>query len=318
MDFTEDQQKCFEIFFGPYWQRVAQAKSANQKFAHYTSAEAAMSIIENREVWLRNCACMNDYTEIDHGFECLFDAYHGEPGSKLGAALELVRPGCFEELGEEFDKWLPSLRRETFMVCVSEHDISEDQLGRLSMWRAYGGNAGVAFVFENNRFFVADDTLKAYTYPVSYWGKEDVAEEMTRIAAGIKANVELFSKFDTDMIFRGIFGVFRTSVFSLKHQGFKEEREWRVVYTPSYERSKFLKKAIVSVRGAPQQIYKLPLENDPDQGLVGISIPDLLDRIIIGPAQFPTATYDAFCSLLKDAGIGDPKNHISFSSIPLR
>jgi hypothetical protein len=31
------------------------------RFAHYTSAEAALSIIESKRIWMRNASCMSDY-----------------------------------------------------------------------------------------------------------------------------------------------------------------------------------------------------------------------------------------------------------------
>jgi hypothetical protein len=41
------------------------------RFVHYTSAEAALKIIESKRVWMRNTTCMADYREVQHGFEML-------------------------------------------------------------------------------------------------------------------------------------------------------------------------------------------------------------------------------------------------------
>ena len=94
--------------------------------------------------------------------------------------------------------------------------------------------------------------------------------------------------------------------------------EWRVVYSPSMEESQHLKKEIRVIRGIPQPIYKIPLKDIPDEGLIGIEIPALLDRIIIGPSQYPQVMYEAFCDLLSEAGVKEPREKVFVSYIPLR
>ncbi len=37
------------------------------RFVHYTSAEAALSIIRSKRIWMRNTTCMSDYREVKHG-----------------------------------------------------------------------------------------------------------------------------------------------------------------------------------------------------------------------------------------------------------
>jgi len=52
--------------------------------------------------------------------------------------------------------------------------------------------------------------------------------------------------------------------------------------------------------------------------LVGLALPDLLNRIIIGPCEFPQVILTAFHRLLDDAGVPDPGKKIVVSDIPLR
>src|SRR4051812_4792419 len=51
-------------------------KAGEQIFrcAHYTSAEAALSIIKTKRIWMRNTTCMADYREVQHGF-AIFDEF---------------------------------------------------------------------------------------------------------------------------------------------------------------------------------------------------------------------------------------------------
>jgi hypothetical protein len=71
------------------------------------------------------------------------------------------------------------------------------------------------------------------------------------------------------------------------------------------------------IRGVPQPVYKIPLQNITEINLVA-AIPELFDRIIIGPTQYPLALGEAFQELLTEAGVKDPENKICISDIPLR
>jgi hypothetical protein len=72
------------------------------------------------------------------------------------------------------------------------------------------------------------------------------------------------------------------------------------------------------VNGIPQIVYKIPLENNSGAGIVGLSLTELLDRVIIGPTQFPWVTYEAFVAALDAAGVKDAGSRVFVSSIPIR
>jgi hypothetical protein len=74
-----------------------------------------------------------------------------------------------------------------------------------------------------------------------------------------------------------------------KHPGFGKEVEWRVLHAPWWEKSAYLKKELEVVQGVPQAVYKIPLKDIPEAGLSRITIPALIDRIIIGPTRDPLA-----------------------------
>jgi hypothetical protein len=73
----------------------------------------------------------------------------------------------------------------------------------------------------------------------------------------------------------------------LKHKGFSEKKEWRVIYLPHALPSNNLERSIEVVGGVPQTVYKIPLENDAEKQIQGVSIQDVLDRLIIGPSVYP-------------------------------
>jgi hypothetical protein len=151
--------KALRIFSPYYLQKAGSIESGNLRFIQYTSAEAAMGIISNNEVWLRNAQCMNDYSEVKHGLNCLITAFQSEEkGKAFQALLNSIFPGVINEFTNIFDSWLPSFRLSTYIACVSEHPPEEDRYGGLSMWRAYGGDRPVALVL-NKEPFLADTDI---------------------------------------------------------------------------------------------------------------------------------------------------------------
>ena len=307
-----------QLFFPYAHRRQTTVQTKGIRFVHYTSADAAANILRTKEVWMRKSSCMNDYMEVEHGLECLSSAYKGERGRRFQQVLNNIFDGISEEIAALFDGWQNHLRDETYLMCVSEHDDTEDGFGRLSMWRAYSEGTGVALVLNNAPFLAPSDALKAYTSPVAYLDDKTFGEELGKIADGIDANSDVVRALGRDAITTYISYAFKFAALCTKHPGFKEEREWRVVYSPTLDKSSYLIKEIQVIRGTPQPIYKIPLRNIPDEGFVGAEIPELLDRIIIGPSEYPTAMREAFRDLLAEAGVDDPTNRIYVSSIPLR
>jgi hypothetical protein len=98
----------------------------------------------------------------------------------------------------------------------------------------------------------------------------------------------------------------------------RHRQEWRVIYSPTVEQSPYLTKEIRVVKGVPQPIYKIPLKDIPEIGLTAAAIPTLLNRVIIGPTQYPLALHEAFVDLLTEAGVQDPAAKVCVSDIPLR
>jgi len=306
------------ILFPYAAQRTRDVIAAGGRFVYYTTADTATRILTNRQVWLRSTTAMNDYMEVEHGFKCLNDAYNAEPGKVFNSALDACFSGLSAELLELFNAWLPDIRQETYMLCVSEHLPEEDQHGRLSMWRAYGGQAGVALVLNGGVMFRESDALGAYASPVAYLTPDAFAEEFETIAKTIVDEAAYIRTLDRETVKAHAFNMLRFAVLCTKHPGFHEEREWRVVASPRMHPSQLLTSSVEVVRGIPQTVLKIDLKNHPDQGLTGLAPPELLNRIIIGPCEFPLVVLKAFRQLLGAAGVPEPESKIFVSNIPLR
>lgn len=110
-----------------------------------------------------------------------------------------------------------------------------------------------------------------------------------------------------------------------KHPAFKEEQEWRVLYSPKVverrgqatptHRERIPCK-IVTIGGVPQRVYTLPFRDYPDEGFKGATIPALLDRVLVGPSADAYAIQQAFVDELRQLHVEEPI--VNITGIPLR
>jgi len=315
----ETHAKALSIFYPEILRKADALDENNVQFVQYTSADAAMSIIKNKEIWLRNTQCMNDYREIDHGIDCLITAFKNESDGKLFQdTLENIFPGIIKEIIELFDGWLPHLRSSTYIACVSEHPQEENAYGRLSMWRAYGGKRAVALVLNKEPFRAETDIFHAYSHPVAYQDADDFSVKFGELCQRIKQNSDFVEKLGRQGVINYIFDIFKTYALCTKHPGFSEEREWRVVYNPAMRASKYISSNIESIDEIPQEVYKIPLKNIPEGNFYGATIPEFIEKIIIGPNDHQLLLGKTFEKLLENAGCENPWEKIKYSGIPLR
>jgi hypothetical protein len=319
-------QAYMETFFPYATRKMAQMKEKGTRFAHYTSAENALRIISGNCVWLRNTNVMNDFSEVQHGHACILAAWEDDSvGGRLRRALDTVETGLADSIMQRFRDTERLRALDSYMVAISEHgnaDSREDLYGRLSMWRAYGGNTNVAFVFNSAPFFNESDALTAYTSPVLYADAEMFKPHFLEVVQGAERHLAILKALGRDVISHALISALHFGALSTKHPGFWEEREWRVIFSPSFSItgriSDKLKSSIESVGGVPQRIYKLMLENYPDEGHTGATIPELLEEVIIGPTQYPWPIYDALVEKLSAVGVADAGKKVRVSQIPLR
>lgn len=313
-----DQDRLTHIFFPHLEPKTRGVLATGGRFAYYTTAETATCILTNKQIWMRNTTTMNDYLEVDHGFNCLNASYNGTPGNIFKATLNACFPGLAEEVRDFFNGWWPSIRQDTFITCLSEHLPEEDQNGRLSMWRAYGGQTGVAVIINGAVMFSKSNSLNVFSGPVDYLNPDAFAARFELIAKNMEREVAFIQSLNKETVKQIVFNMLRFAVLCTKHPGFHEEREWRNVASPKMHPTDQATLEVEVIRGIPQPVLKLNLQNNPEKGLTGLAIPDLLDRIIIGPCEFPRVIYSAFLRLLVDAEVPEPEKKIIVSDIPLR
>lgn len=280
-----------------------------------------MKVLKSRRFWLRNALNTNDASEIIHGKNCLITSYNDEKGigGRFHSAVNSIVPNLTNRIDKQFNDGDYHRITETYITCISEHDIGDDAAGKLSMWRAYGGRGGVAFVFKSEPFLSSSTaTINAFGVPVLYGGLPIFQGLFDRISENIEKNRKFLKSIDPEEFLTGILRTLHFLVISTKHPSFIEEREWRIVYSPYFIPSDIIEMDVESINGVVQKIHKIPLEDYADKGFTGATIPDLIDHIIIGPCAYPQSTYAAFCQLLVDAGVSDPEKRVVHAGIPLR
>jgi hypothetical protein len=318
-----DRLKPIFDLFMPYAARKARerfpTRESRARFVHYTSAEAALGIIKDKRLWMRRTSCMTDYREVNHGFDMLTRLFN--PAVKpLLDELDKHIPRVGMQALEIFNRDWHQIRDNTYITSLSEHDDSENLHGRLSMWRAFGPSTAprVALVVSLPWYTEVTQHLSLIFSPVGYFTDEEVTRQVRAITESIPVNLSLLSSVDPRWVFACAFAMLLTAVTCLKHEGFHEEREWRVIHQPTRWPSALMKPARKIVSGVPQMVYELPLDVNASDQLAELDFARILDRVIIGPTQYPLSVWEVFVQALADAGIPDAERKVWASAIPIR
>lgn len=313
-----DESELAELF-APHIIKRREALKTGMRLVHCTSAEGAFRIIAGKQIWLRNAQMMNDFSEIQHGLNCLYAAWASPAGNALQEMLERIKSGLRNELAELFDGHTESFRLQTFITSLSEHDDTEDKLGRLSMWRAYGGVTGVALVLNNTAFAAETDEMSVYSSPVFYQNPEEFVGWFQGWANSIVAAEARLTQLDAETVRNWLFMAFRSFALCTKHPAFAEEREWRVFYSPLFDgNSDWIAPETEIIRGNPQYVMKLQLKDNPERGVHGVAPHSLINRVIIGPCEYPIQVRTSIAAALEQAGVTEPLQKMWMSLIPLR
>jgi hypothetical protein len=320
-----------EAIFMPEGRRLRDAlykSNPNPRFVHYTRAEAALEIIRKKRLWLRNTTAMIDYREIHHGYS-LLRGWFDVAGNldKFIAVFDSIHPGAAREAIKSFNRfWTSSeigIQTQTYISSISEHDSSEDEHGRLSMWRAFGVDAAarVALVFSVPPFSGAVAFLQCIFSPVAYLNEPSAHSIFMEVIVNAESERDFLRTISYEDVRNLIFFSFVVASTCVKHEGFKEEREWRIVYLPGYYppiKPPRIESEVVSLSGVPQIVYKFPLDASVAPEIAAIDIAAMFDRLIIGPSRYPWVMYEAFKRTLEEARVSDPGAKIITSSIPIR
>lgn len=329
----ETIERFAKLFMPEVTRQAERARKGNIRFVHYTSAESGIAILRSGRMLLRNSTMMNDFSEVSHGMKCLSTAYGSLIGGRLKKVMRVIQDNLPEIVESNFDAQFSDVRSETYLLSISEHgdadhgDQLEDMFGRLSMWRAYANRNGIAFVFKNGPFLNESNAINAYTSPVIYATPETFTPYFEEVVDGVEANIDEFVAAGGQFFHDCLINAFRFAIQSTKHPSFREEREWRVIYSPKLlldagemtpDQIERVPSEIMTLNGVPQRVYAIPFRDHPDEGFVGATIPALIDRILVGPSldAFPIA--QAFVAELDRCGVEKAHEKVVITGVPLR
>lgn len=322
-------------FFRNNSARVEAAKKRGIDFVHYTTADTLSCILKSRSVYLRNTRVLNDYSEIKFGYAFLDTCAHSPAGDALFAALMAIDSSLSREilLKDYFwQKRLPSIAENTFVFSMSEYaNEPHSESGVLSMWRAYGGNAGVAIVIDAQKTaFVESNAAGVLTFPVQYvdctqsWSFPEnnwLCLEFQHIAEQLSTHRDVFRNIEKQIVVSWLMEMFYLAILRSKHAAFKEECEWRVVRTRgSSSTTKARQPIVVTIGGIPQKIVELHLKkySDGEGTQLDLEIGNILKSLLIGPCEHAEVIKDAFIAKLGDIGVTDPTSKVIVTEIPYR
>lgn len=315
INLDQNTRRCSQIFAPGVLEQTQDVIANNRRFVYYTSADTALKVIGNAELWFRNATVMNDFREIAYGIELTVKVFSGDAGTKFREAADSIFPGTMKKVQANFSSWQDDWQFSTYIACVSLHELDEDLTGRLSMWRAYGN---VALVVKNTPMTQVTDLLGVYSMPVQYLSEAELEAQLTSITEAMQMEKILLEKRGQDELVGNIHRMLQRFAIATKHPGFKEEKEWRLYYRPSEQISAAMTQETVVIGGAPQKVFKLRLAHEPEIGLFQADIPSLLDRIIVGPMRFPYEAKEAFVELLETMDVEDASAKVIVSDVPLR
>jgi hypothetical protein len=338
-----DEEQIGQLLRETIWRygagEIARVQRECRQFVHYTTTEAALSVIANGEIWLRNSGVMNDYSEIAHGEACLRHSFfeNQEVAARSRCILDTIQEGLHDWAAKRLVESAPMRRAFTYLLSISEHGPvyvgpgvvdEESDYGRLSMWRAYGAKGGVALIFDRKPIIEPVPGLNAFSSPVFYGTPDKFAAEYDATLSLIERRMDEFKKFDPKVVAAELDRFIHFACLGTKHPGFAEEREWRVTYSANpasehiddeeFNQQNRIKREFRTVNGLPQRIYKVPFVDYPEEGVQGLTLPAILKRVVIGPTQYPIVIADALHVAMRRAGFTDDQIRISVSQIPLR
>jgi hypothetical protein len=288
------------------------------QFVHYTTAEAALSIIRTKRFWLRNTNCMSDYREVQHGFD-IFNRYFLDAAKRKAFvdAFDSCVPGAVDDAFTAFNNWWQDLRLNTYIACVSERQDSEDTMPtRVPVPPKARHIESHPCMLRFPYISISALSLALNFSPVAYLSELDAHAVIDQVIANVQANRAYLRTVKRGTLVPMVFQVFASGISCLKHEGFDEEREWRAIYTPKRWSSPLMQSSTEVVAGVPQVIYKVPLDGSVSPLIADLDFAQVFDRLIVGPTPYPWPIYGAFVEVLKATGVPSAEELVFFQVSP--
>jgi Protein of unknown function (DUF2971) len=262
---------------------------------HYTNAAGLIGILKSKSIWATSHLHLNDRLEFKTAAE-LFEQ-------------ELAQSSLTELQQRFFMRFVEEQQEPRFVMSFSEHhDL-------LSQWRAYGGGEGYALGFsEDNPIFTSAKQVTFGLVKCVYERAKQlefcgilISEFQDLVRSNHVMNEPDFAQQFRTFVkqYEWNYAVALLSA-SFKHEGFREEGEWRLV--SQYPDRLVPKLDYRTGRFGVTPYFAIPLSLSYTGGRI--------DRLVIGPNANRRAARESLKSALLTHGFDDTE--IDVSNTPLR
>lgn len=219
---------------------MAMSSKKQKSLYHYCSLDTFLNIIKNSSIWLSDIQKSNDSREMawfrEKYYDFILDKYNNTDDLTVKSICELILSMAVTDGYEKCPLWLlPATKTNseeiantffslrTYAFCLSE---LPDSLGQ---WRGYADNGcGVAIGFSREYL----DAISGYSLRCpSFNFLIGSISYRTNFSSLFEKMFDIHdkNKFD-EFILKSMIDLTRTSAL-FKHPSFKEEKEWRIIYS---------------------------------------------------------------------------------------
>ena len=213
----------FTYSIGSYSQYLIQ-EFEGQLF-HYTDLNALTNIINTSDIWLTNSLYSNDAHEMTHGYEIT--------KAVIEEKREASKDRAFRNYLKQVARFVDERPKGVYICCFCE----EDNL--MSQWRSYGENGtGVSIGFDPTGFaaYSGPDLPPNEIGLMRLWKvfyntatQKDIVEKALELIPQLNANDSNIAKA------RKAADAIHFFIPTFKNKDFEEEKERRLIFTPSPE-----------------------------------------------------------------------------------
>jgi hypothetical protein len=278
---------------------------------HYTDADGLLGILNSRRIRATHVAHLNDPSELVHGEELAVSVASDLANSLAKDSGNDIAIAALTRFRLNWGTIRLSASWEIFAAS-----FCNDQGNRLSQWRGYGGaGSGYSLGFKRVAISIEDypHLLVQVRYPEDP-NTEKLRSSFDAIVAAVQLSVAAGAERESVIALALAKLNIVAQVFALKvkHAGFSEENEWRLVAIPG----------IATGKGNPRIQYR-----PSNRGIVpyvALPIGDASTRrlplhmIKVGPSNNPGASVRAVKELLKSLKYPDADSLVEHSGIPYR
>lgn len=294
---------------------------------HFTSAESFLKIASDRKLLMSPPSALNDFTEVRGGFDILENFLNNtDEGKGLKIRLDKAWPRFWDSFSKYLDSSVIAIRDDIFLSCWCETDINHPD-GKLSMWRAYGDDgAGMALEIETTPIRDRYETTEVPVIlrHVRYESEDEFITTILNITTQFIEDVDYWKREaqnnGDETVHWELTQAWILASATRKHCGFAEEREWRFMYIPRWDRDALLNKniTVMAQSGKLETRFLFPVEEFYGQ-IQGYNLEKLLSKVVIGPSTADVVeTERSLKHLLQTSGYDLARTQIRHCGTPLR